>query len=76
MNLLTIVAIQRPVRFFNHITGTISNEVDVIYDYDHSTRERIEVGRICRCGDCTCCKTKAQADEHGEILLALNNIKP
>lgn len=74
-NLLTIVPTHNPVRFINHITGTISNEVNVLWDYDHATRERIATGRMCRCGDCTCCETKRQADRHDATLLALNGIK-
>lgn len=33
-----------------------------IVDFDYPTKERIAVGRICRCGECLCCKTKEQAD--------------
>lgn len=74
-NLLTIVPTHNPVRFINHITGTISNEVNVFWGYDLATMERISTGRICRCGDCTCCETKRQADRHDATLLALNGIK-
>lgn len=52
------------VRFINSIyrPAVITEEVDRVIEFDRATQERRAIGRICRCGTCECCKTKAECD--------------